>query len=271
LFLHGLRWLAVGDLTAAEARISAAYDYSPAYWDADLTFDWVIERLQGYDSLEDFPSLAYLRRASTARATGISYEAVLQRLPRNTVVLEIGAMDGIQFDSLHPFITGQGWTAVLVEPTEKMFAQLQANYAGYENVKCVRAAITDRPGELTLHTLDPGVGDWAAAVSSASKHLVKFYAGRTREEVVPAIRFDQLALGQIDVLQIDTEGHDWVIFDQVDLRRHGVKVVHIEIIWLSPADRLKVFHKLDETEYEVGLKGPDVTAIDPEASVRHFT
>jgi FkbM family methyltransferase len=270
LFLSGVRYLVLGNLSAAERSISAAYNFYPDVDETGLAFHWLSGSLSAISDISKYPSLRYLLRSSVARATPISYQRELAALQSDTVVLEIGAMDGVEFDSLRRFITDRGWIAVLVEPTLEMFSELQANYTEYDNVRCVRAAITDRSGELIMHRMRPdaigtsGVGDWAPGVSSASTHLLKFYDGLTVQEAVPAMTFDQVThqthLSHIDVLQIDTEGHDWTIFKQMNLEQWKIKLIHMEIRWLEPVERLCVFDSLDAAEYTVGFDGHNVTA-----------
>jgi FkbM family methyltransferase len=271
LLLSAVRYLALGDFSAADSSIAAAYDFYRDIDETELDLNWVSERLATVPDLSDFPNLAYFSRSIAARATPISYQPELAALPNDTIVLEIGAMDGIKLDPLREFITSRRFPAILVEPTSEMFDRLRTNYTGYDNVECIRAAISDRSGEMTMHRFRSdvigthGIEDWGLSVASASTYLLKFYEGLTVQETVPAMTFDELTryagISRIDVLQIDTEGHDWTIFRQISLDRWKIKLIHIEVRWLDPTERLHVFETLDAAGYSVGYDGHDVTGV----------
>ena len=267
LFLSGIARLADGDPAGANTAMRAAFDYSRSIDEKELVWDWVAAAIDALADTAPFPVLRYLRRAAAARRTGVPYRKALEALPAGTHVLEIGAMDGIKFDSLRPFIVEHGWHAILVESTEDMFAELRANYAAYPNVKCIRAAISSETEEADAWCRAGSTltAERMRGMPSASGHLLKFYRDPAAGERVAALTVRELArrenIHRIDVLQIDTEGFDWAILNQIDLAEWRIEVIHIEIVCLDPIDRLAVFSKLDAAGYAVHYNGNDVTAV----------
>ncbi len=274
LFLKALGFIQAGALSEADLTLRQAYAYRTDTDETELLFPWVVTRLAEQGALDAFPYLEYLMHRAAMRGGDIDYAAALSRLGGDTFVLEIGAMDGVRFDTLHEFVASRNWRAVMVEPTRGMFERLVANYAAHPNVRCARVAISNRTGSLVMHRIDPAavasgeVGEWALGLSAmtADKSL-KFYDDKLQSEEVQAITLaDFLAregIDRIDVLQIDTEGHDFIIFDQIDFDAHPIGILHIELINLDPTDRLRMFKRLRERGYRYHYDGTDLTAIRP--------
>ena len=152
-----------------------------------------------------------------------------------------------------------------------MHAALERNYAHCPRVRCVRAAVTDVSGEVVMLRVKPEsigtehLGEWAMGVSSLSDTLLRHYPDDVVTETVPALTFADLVaregLGRIDVLQIDTEGHDWKVLRQVDLRHWRPRVVRVEVVNLEPTERLAVADVLAAAGYDLCYTGVDVTAV----------
>jgi len=272
LFLAGVARLLDGDLVAADERMAAAYREKPAVDDESLTPRWARDLLAAVDTSQ-LPRLQCLVRLDPLRAADIDYDAALAAMPGDAHVLEVGAMDGVRFDRLYDVITARGWSATMVEPIADMHAALVRNYAGHPRVRCVRAAITSRSGEVTMLRVRPEsvgterLGEWAMGVSSLTDTLLRHYPDDVVAETVPALTFDDLVaqegIERIDVLQIDTEGHDWEVLRQVDLRRWGPRVVRVELVNLQPPDRLAMLDALESAGYSVCFTGVDLTAVLP--------
>ncbi len=272
LFLRALVDLGWGQSEAADAALAAAYSFQRSVDEMPLLFDWAREAILRRDGRADLPYLRYLAARIGMAGPAIVYQDELRRLGPDTRVVAIGAMDGVRFDPLWEFIRGHGWQAVLVEPTAAMFQALTENYDGHPGVRCVQAAITDRSEPVILHRIRPDaitagvVGDWASSVASLSlDSTLKFYPDLLETETVRGCTFADLvrecAIERIDVLQIDTEGHDHTILMQVPLRRLGVRVLHVELINVDPVQRLAVFERVGSLGYRCHFDGNDLTAV----------
>jgi FkbM family methyltransferase len=173
----------------------------------------------------------------------------------DAVFVEIGANDGEQHDHLRPFILSRRWTGVMVEPVPYIFARLQANYAGIDRVRLENAAVGARDGTLPFWFLVDApadersrLPDWYDGIGSFSReallgHAVHIpdIAERVVCQEVPTLTFASLCakhgLGHVDLLVVDTEGHDWEIIRTADLGAWRPELIVYEHFHLSPADR----------------------------------
>ena len=274
--LEGLIALGSGNPGACETALADAYRYDRSIDEMPLMFCWtrpVIRKAARHDR----PYLRYLATRIRTVDAFLDYRAELTRLGPETYVVAIGAMDGVRFDALWEFIRSRRWKSVLVEPTAKMFSALQRNYDDCPFVCCAQLAISERNGPATMHRIRPDavqaglVGDWALGVSSLTlDSTLKFYSDLVETEEVEGCTFSDFArrygIARIDVLQIDTEGHDHIILRGVPLDEFGVRVLHVELINVDPVHRLEVFDTVEQLGFRWHYDGNDITAVRPAAS-----
>jgi FkbM family methyltransferase len=101
-------------------------------------------------------------------------------------------------------------TSILaVEPNASNFGMLQRNTTGLR-VSCVRAAVTDHNGEVSMS--DSAWDKWACRVSDSG-------------EKVQSLTLDDLCPEAIDLLKVDVEGSEKEIFTSANLTRVRAVVV----------------------------------------------
>jgi FkbM family methyltransferase len=275
LFLKALLLLKKGDYVACEEVLNKAFDFSLSHDERLFGFDWVLDLLRVLPAHPDLPNLEYLRQRMLCIdmiRDVINYQEELGRIPDTAFVLEIGAMDGIRFDPLHGHLVARRWNAVVVEPLPDMFSLLKTNYETCPWIQCANVAISETTGPISMFRVRPdataahGLGEWIVGISSAIKGPTLSYLGDiVSEEVVRGLTFvdfvEEFGIKQIDVLQVDTEGYDWKILEQIDLDRWKIGLIHIEVLNLRPCDRLKVFTALRAAGYEFHYDRMDVTAV----------
>ena len=272
--LKALSALRGGDLAAAHRHIGTAYDFNRAIDERPFAFPWLIESLAEVRPSDDEGNVEYLRQRLlySGMTRGLSYTRALDALPRGAKAVEIGGMDGVRFDALHSYLKRGQFDAVVVEPTADMFALLTKNYAGCGNVRCANVAITESSGPLELYRVSTeeiakhGLAEWIHGVTSAFKGPVLTYLEKhVSTETVRGLAFEDFAaefgVDRFHVLQIDTEGSDWNILKQIDLNRRGVNVAQVEVVNLTPCDRLKVFSHLREAGYLFNCEFGEVVAV----------
>jgi FkbM family methyltransferase len=183
----------------------------------------------------------------------------------------IGANDGVTHDPLYPFIRDFGWRGVMVEPVLEAFAALERNYAGFDGVTLVRAAIADSDGEGTIYTVD------GADASSATMSLHSSFSremllrgrqwhpdleSRVVERKVPLMSFRTLLAKtdglQIGVLKIDTEGYDLEILRTVDLAAVAPRLILAEHANLTRQDTIEMADILLDHGYQVSMTPLDM-------------
>lgn len=199
------------------------------------------------------------------------------------VFIEIGANDGEQEDHLHSMITSSRWQGVMVEPVPYVFERLRANYAGVAGVEFANVAITDRDGSLPFYYLAPsedyaseGLPQWYDGIGSFSREAVLDHARLIRdieqrmvETTVPCLTFESLCaeheLDRIDLLLIDTEGHDFEILKHIDFTQWHPTVVIYEHFHLSPGDRQECRSMLESAGYLTLTEGFDTWCLHRDA------
>ena len=151
--------------------------------------------------------------------------------------VQIGAMDGINYDNTRGFFDMYKWNTILVEPIPEIFQELKENLKDRENLLYENSAISPKEGKLKMLTvplsaieennLHPGYKGMSAAYplkngfgSDYQRDIdVKSKYGIDIE--VDCITFDSLVskynFNDVNILVCDAEGYDWEIFKSIDL------------------------------------------------------
>lgn len=196
--------------------------------------------------------------------------------------LQVGAMDGKNFDPLFEHVCRHQWQGLLIEPLPDMFERLRRNYADCVGLLFENSAVADTAGEIEihrvpLHLIDAGVvPSWAAGISSLYPDRNAIGGKRTPAEEFAKIR-DHIAkqrvrgeplpsilarhrIERIDLLQIDTEGHDYRVLRQFDFNRYRPELVQLEIYNLPEGERRAALRLLADAGYEVRFDHKDAWA-----------
>ncbi len=191
-------------------------------------------------------------------------------------VLKIGANDGVENDPFGYILRSDNrYTGVLVEPVPEYADALEHNYAGTHRFKVERCAISEDDGEALFYTVDYTTAkkdgivleEWLKGCASMDwlhlqKHLPVGCGKYISSAVIQMMSVETLLLkhkiDKVDLLHIDTEGHDYKILRQFDLRALSTSVVLCEKKHLSYEDALAMKKLLfdagfviyeDETDY----------------------
>jgi FkbM family methyltransferase len=204
-------------------------------------------------------------------------ETLGKRHGEDVFILQVGAMDGQTFDPVHEYITRFNWAGLLIEPLADQFARLQETYKSHPRVRCANVAIGEELGTVMINRIPPELLDnedmpkWGVGASS-------FYTDRNalafnnikpliQQEAVHCTPLPSLLhsfdIGQVDVLQIDAEGHDYHILKQFDFECYHPMVIHMEIINLPKAEQNASKRLLDQYGYLHAKTGYDLLAVSP--------
>lgn len=191
-------------------------------------------------------------------------------------VLQIGANDGIAADPVRPFIVSERLPALLLEPHPDCFVKLQNNYAGFDNVRTLNIAISDRRGELSLFvpndTLLKSNPRLSGLCTLSRDQLVKELIRERKSNpgsLIKEIRIQARTVSDlirdehieaIDVLQIDTEGHDWRILSQFDLVALGISLINMEWFHLNRSEQTACMNHLTKLGYATATVFGDLVA-----------
>lgn len=169
-------------------------------------------------------------------------------------VVQIGSNDGATDDPIFKLLArNPSWHALLVEPVPFLFERLRANYRDNKNIKFENVAISDKVGKSAFYYVDqrakqhiPDLPFWFDQLGSFDRNHISRHFGEVLEPFIQSIELTTIPLAEmlarngvttIDVLHIDTEGYDWKILQQLDLRMVKPKAILFEHKHLSAADK----------------------------------
>ena len=202
----------------------------------------------------------------------------LGKKSKNITALNIGSMDGIMFDEMIGYTNMYNFKVLYVEPVPYLFEKLQHNIrsssAMFEN-----SAISEYNGMIDMLTIDKEIIDSGlvhscfygmSAVYPPKNGLGSEFDRPTVEKYgklikVPCITFNTLVLRHnlkaFDIVKIDTEGHDYKIFKQIDLNKYKPKIIRIEWINLEEYEQNDIIKIFNEHNYVYEISGQDIVGM----------
>lgn len=210
--------------------------------------------------------------------------------------VQVGAMDGVSFDAIYPFISHYKWPGLLIEPMPDQFAALKENYLGHPGADFANVAIADYNGTITMRYLDPSfVADGrlpreALGMSTTSTNPNHFVPDVVRDELKPHLLaatrtievpcqtlqslLDEKGIVRIDLLICDVEGADWMVLQQLDLSRYRPQVIFFEYDVLTPDELAACVKHFGDAGYIAKIETPpgqNMLLFRPQAAPIRFT
>jgi len=231
---------------------------------------------------------------TNAGAADIFSDAIAHLLKTNPqpFFVQIGGYDGVSFDPLRRHIVESDLPGLIVEPVPIYFDKLQALYAGSPKIKLANCAVSEENGERTIWGFNPlavergllpphfgGIvsfvmedllrGNGILAASAPDDETMKVLRSQLRGVDVQCRTMKSLLAEQnvqkVDILQIDTEGYDYVVLRLFDFARHHPAIVHYEHQHLSDADAQAAEALLKSHGYRFKRNTYDTLAIHGES------
>ncbi len=152
-------------------------------------------------------------------------------------LLDIGANNGATFSNSLELIEN-GWSAVLVEPSEEAFRQLITLHTGRKHVHCFNLAIGAKSGHVDFYESESILPDkkdhslvsttvpdemkrWNGATTFTKKNVLCYSFKEFMERCVPA-------RAGFDLISIDVEGAEMDILEQMNLNDLRCQLLVIE-------------------------------------------
>jgi FkbM family methyltransferase len=178
-------------------------------------------------------------------------------------VVQIGANDETAGDPLVDGFSKTRWAGLLVEPVPRLYERLVARYRDRPAVRIERAAVSTRDGEATLYRLRSVPGEtpeWFGQLATLDREVlfkhrpsIPELESLLIEERVPVVRLHTLlerhGVSRIDLLAIDTEGHDYEILRTLDFTRFRPVLLMFEHQHLSASDKAAAYALLEKHGY----------------------
>lgn len=219
----------------------------------------------------------------------LDYEALLEYVigyyrKRNSApfVLEVGAMDGVRFDPLNQWLTEYQLPGLLIEPLPEMFGLLKKTYRGCPNLSFANLAIDVEVGERTMNRISEAavqqhdLESWAVGLSSFydDRNALggNFIDEETFTRIAPFIEQRTVAtaplhrvladrgIGRVDILQIDTEGHDYQVLRTFPFDLCIPMIIHLEFYNLPRSEKIATLKLLEDKGYAYRIESKDLCA-----------
>lgn len=188
---------------------------------------------------------------------------------RNGVFLEIGADDGIDKSNTLFFEENLEWGGVCIEPSPKRFQLLKKN----RKCICENYAVSDSAGEVDF--LD--ISGWGKGLSGIISKYDDRHRNRIKQEVKHSLNkgveeikvhtetlsniLDNHNINKIDFCTIDTEGGEYDILKNFDLKKYDIRIIIVEnnynddqVLKLLSSNGYKKVHRIQiDDVYEKSL------------------
>ena len=198
--------------------------------------------------------------------------------------VQVGSNDATEGDVLKAHIRKSGWHGVMIEPVPYIFDRLRRTWGDVPGLAFENVAISDTAGTFPFYAVERDeaaslpawydqIGSFDRGVVMKAADVIPDLARRIVEIAVPTMTFGQVVtkhgLARIDVLQIDTEGHDLKIVQSIDFADRRPGLIVFEHKHLSAADRATATALLRTEGYLVQVGGTDTVAFDATARSRY--
>ena len=191
--------------------------------------------------------------------------------------VQVGSNDGLHGDPIHDLIVSRaGWRGIFIEPIGFLFQRLRANYGNAERFIFENVAIgTERESKKFYYVSEKARAEldlpfWHDQLGSFDKdHITRSLGDQIRpyiiEEDVECLPlqdvFDRNHVDAIDLLHIDTEGFDYKVLSQLDLKRYKPSAILFEHHLLNEEEYAAARKLLRGAGYRLNQYGNDILAI----------
>jgi len=191
--------------------------------------------------------------------------------------VQVGSNDGVQGDPIHDLvIAGKNWRGIFIEPINFLFCRLRQNYGDSERFVFENVAIGTRSETKKFYYVSEKAKSeaelpyWHDQLGSFDKnHITRMLGDQMIPYIVEAdvecqplqVILDRNQVDTIDLLHIDTEGFDYQVLSQVDLKRYKPSVILFEHHLLTDDEFFKARKLLRRNGYRLLQYGNDTLAL----------
>ena len=155
---------------------------------------------------------------------------------RKNIFLDIGANDGISFSNTYA-LSLLGWKGVCVEPTNSAFLKLQNLYKENKRIKCINAGISNKTEVVKIHESL----NWSSSLAPQGILSTLYPDNKSRyngmewkeSEIILYTyndfeSFYNLEDEVFDFINIDVEGHELIVLDQINNLLKKCRLICVE-------------------------------------------
>lgn len=199
---------------------------------------------------------------------------ILGREVRDPTFAKIGANDGVTGDPCSDILlSSTSWKGVLIEPVPYCFDRLRENFGDPQRFTLEQVAIGAKPERITFYYVDRIASDfianlpnWYDQIGSFDRsHIIKHLDGKL-EPFIRELEVEVITLGEalkrngiqyLDLLHIDTEGHDFEVLKSLDFLCYSPSLIFIEHAHLAAGEKKEMRRFLCERGYSIRDCGND--------------
>ena len=190
--------------------------------------------------------------------------------------VQVGSNDGVQGDPIHDLvITRKNWRGIFIEPINFLFCRLRTNYGNSDRFIFENVAIGTRTETKKFYYVSEKAKTeldlpyWHDQLGSFEKnHITRMLGDEMSPYIIEAdvecqplqIVLDRNRVDAIDLLHIDTEGFDYQVLSQVNLKRYRPSVILFEHHLLTDDEFFKARKLLRKNGYRLKEYGNDILA-----------
>ncbi len=202
---------------------------------------------------------------------------------KTVTFMQIGANEGLVNDPLYHNIRLHQWSGVLVEPFEEAFQKLKYNHFNNPRLIFEKVAISDESKDMPFYYVEkksPDVPDWVSQLNSFDKSITTEVQEKfgtlveIKEMQIPCTTVEEILtrnnIPSLDLLLIDTEGHDYEILKTIELKRWNPEIVIFEHRHLEDADFKKALDLLKRDGYQIYKDDYDTIGLKNKAVIEKY-
>lgn len=162
--------------------------------------------------------------------------------------IQVGANDGISFDTLYNFVIKRQSSGIVIEPVKQYFQELKDNYKNYPAIKPVNKGIHPSAKQVKIYKIKEDCKhlypEWVRGIASLDPNHHKKTKIAAEHIDVENVAVDTLTniirenyeKKNVDYLQIDTEGFDLEVLKLIDFTIIKPAIIQYEYINLKKED-----------------------------------
>jgi FkbM family methyltransferase len=204
------------------------------------------------------------------------------------ILLQIGGNDGVQDDVCRNSIIKHKIRSHILEPIPDLFRELRQNYTGYDWVDCYNLAISDKEGfedisyvypyddlpiwckglgtlDKSKNFLGSGYGGYKLSQNLSDTHLYKTIQTRIKNLQIETQSLNFFLtnnkINTVDIYVSDTEGYDYIIFNQINWNKIQPKIICMETHTLENTCLINMENMLKKNNYTIINNTWDTVAV----------
>ena len=160
------------------------------------------------------------------------------------------------------------WECILVEPAPNIADALRKKYNA-PNYHIENVGISDKKEKLTFYSaesISEEIPEWVSALNSFKKFnsdwlKEQYKTIEIKETLIETATVAELIekhhIKHLNILQIDTEGYDYIILKSIDFSKIPIDLVIFEDVHLSPEEKAESKRLLEANNYVYFSDGHD--------------